>query len=332
VKKLTATILLIIFPFLLAGCGQSPQKAAIWGRVEAKELDINTKVPGRVIKLLVEEGQEVKKGQIIAVIDSKDLLAQKNQYLAQSSAAAAQAKQSLEAMSLQDQTTVNAVQAAQAQVEMAKTDLAMSAKNYQRFEELYHSGAISEKNLDDVKQKYQAAQNVLTQAQAALRSAQANQNQGHQVNQSNTQVAQDKHKQALAAVEQVQVLLDETKIKSPINGVVTSLIVEQGEIVSAGMPLMSIMDTHNNWVNLKIQETELSKYKLNSKVLLQGRDKKFHLEGRIVDISKKPEFATQRATDDRGETDITTFNVKVQTNSQLLRPGMRFQIVEGEKK
>lgn len=329
-KKINTAVLLLVSLFLLVGCGQKQEEATLWGRVEGKEVDVQTKVPGRVVQMLVEEGQEVKKGQLLAVIDSKDLVAQKGQYIAQVESAQAQAIQASKAASLHDKTSANNLQAASAQVKMAATDLAMAEKNYQRYQSLYKSGAIAEKNLEDVKQKYLAAQDVLTQAQAALRSAQANQTDGHQVNEANVLAAQGKKAQAQAAVSQVENLLAETQIKAPMDGLVTSLIVEQGEMVSSGMPLMTILNPTVNWVNFKVKETDLSKYKLNSQVSLQGRDKDLQVTGTVVDISRKPEFATYRATDERGDTDVITFNVKVQVNSPLLRPGMRFTI-EGLK-
>ena len=93
------------------------------------------------------------------------------------------------------------------------------------------------------------------------------------------------------------------------------------------MPIVTIQDPVDNWINLKVKETELSKYALNQSVKLQGRDEKLQVEGVIVDISNKPEFATYRATDERGDTDIITFNVKIQVNNDVIKPGMRFKLL-----
>ena len=74
----------------------------------------------------------------------------------------------------------------------------------------------------------------------------------------------------------------------------------------------------------------MNKYQIGQPVRLQGRDSALKVQGTIVDISKKPEFATYRATNERDDTDIVTFNLKIRVNSDKLRPGMRFKVVDGD--
>ena len=103
-------------------------------------------------------------------------------------------------------------------------------------------------------------------------------------------------------------------------------------MISNGTPLVAVQDPTDNWVDIKVPETELSKYAVGQQVKLIGRDGKTEVTGTITDISKKAEFATQRATSERGdETDIVSFNVKIQVNSDALWPGMRFRLAgDGE--
>ena len=121
--------------------------------------------------------------------------------------------------------------------------------------------------------------------------------------------------------------VDDAPVYAPFDGIVTTKYVEVGAMISQGTPIVAMQDPSDNWVNFKVKETELSGYTLNKKVSLRGRDDKLVVEGVIVDISKKPEFATFRATGARGDSDdIIAFNVKVRTNSVQVRPGMRFCI------
>ena len=101
-------------------------------------------------------------------------------------------------------------------------------------------------------------------------------------------------------------------------------------MVSTGLPLVALQDPLDNWVNLKVKETELSRYQVGQALQLEGRDPGLKVHGTITDISKKPEFATYRATSERGDNDIITFNVKVQINSEKLRPGMRFRLIASD--
>ena len=133
--------------------------------------------------------------------------------------------------------------------------------------------------------------------------------------------------QAQAALQEVEVSLDETEIRAPFDGVITEKYVEEGSMISSGTPLVAVQDPTDNWVDLKVPETQLSRFALGDEVALIARDGKTRVTGTITDISKKAEFATQRAPSERGDdSDIVSFNVKIQVNSDCLRPGMRFRL------
>ncbi|GMB01127.1 HlyD family efflux transporter periplasmic adaptor subunit [Pelosinus sp. IPA-1] len=326
----TYTLLLILSATLLAGCGANETSPEVWGRAEAKEVDINSKVPGRVVSLLVKEGDRVTKGQVLAHIDNRDIVAQANQARANIKALDAQTAQAATVTILQDQTAKAALNTAQAQLEKAKSDLALAESDYKRFRELVASGAISAQLFDTYRTKYQVAQAAYTQTQASVASAEAGLLQTN-VNTANEEAMRSKVAQGQAALQQVDVSLDETEIRAPFDGIITAKYVEEGAMVSQGMPLVAIQDPLDNWVNLKVKETELSHYSIQQPVQMQGRDSNLILSGTIIDISKKAEFATYRATNERGDNDIITFNVKIQVNSDKIRPGMRFRLMNGGK-
>jgi HlyD family secretion protein len=326
----TYTLLLFLSITLLAGCGNNGASPEIWGRSEAKEVDINSKIPGRVVSLLVKEGDRVTKGQVLAHIDNRDIVAQANQARANIKALDAQTAQAATVTVLQDQTAKAALHTAQAQLEKAKSDLTLAESDYNRFGELVTSGAISQQLFDTYRTKYQVAQAAYTQAEASIAAAQAGLLQTN-VNNANEEAMHSKVDQAQATLQQVEVSLDETEIRAPFDGIITTKYVEEGAMVSQGMPLVAIQDPLDNWVNLKVKETDLSRYSIQQSVNLQGRDSNLILSGTIVDISKKAEFATYRATSERGDNDIITFNVKIQVNSDKIRPGMRFKLMTGGK-
>ena len=244
-KQVLATCLALLLALTSFGCGgsASTDKNVEWGRADAKEIDVNSKVAGRVVELLVKEGDEVKAGQVIARIDKRDLEAQRAQYEANIEAIQAQQVQAAAVTTMQSGTTTSA----------------------------------------------------LEQAQAAL--------------------------------QQIEVSLDETEIKAPFDGVITEKYVEEGSMISNGTPLVAVQDPTDNWVDIKVPETQLARFALGQEVTLVGRDGETKVTGTITDISKKAEFATQRATSERGDaTDIVSFNVKIQIDSPVLRPGMRFRL------
>ena len=322
----------LVFAFItatLGGCNTA-STTEIWGRAEAKEVDINSKIPGRVLILSVKEGERVEKGQVLARIDNRDITAQANQALAVIKAMEAQLAQAATTTFLQDQMTQATVDVAQSQLNKAAADLTMAEADYRRFSKLVKSGSISRQMFETYQARYEVAQASYAQAQSGLAKAQAGVLQVS-ISRDNEKSSLGRLQQSQAALQQVEVALDETEIKAPFAGIITAKYVEEGAMVSSGMPLVAIQDPLDNWVNIKVKETELSKYQLNQNVQLQGRDNKLQVKGIITDISKKPEFATYRATNERNDNDIITFNVKIQINSEKIRPGMRFQLVDGEK-
>lgn len=334
IKRLSVFgLVLILGVVFLSGCAKqavTTKAQEVWGRAEAKELDVNSKIAGRVLELLVKEGDTVKMGQVIARIDNRDLIAKANQAQAGIDALQAQLSQAGTLTSLQDRTVQESLNSAQAQLEKAEFDMNQSEKDYSRFKELFAQGAVAQQVLDNYQLKYQVAKSTYAQAKSAVAAAEASLLQS-QINRDNEVSAKNKVAQAEASLREVQVYIDETQIVAPIDGIVTTKYVEAGEMVSTGTPIVAIQDPLDNWVNIKVKETELGQYKLQDTVQLIGRDDKLKLQGKIIDISKKPEFATYRATNERGDNDIITFNVKIQVNSDQVRPGMRFKILNGGK-
>lgn len=142
-KKWAAGLLLVLAVVCLAsGCSLQKEAASdeLWGRADAKEIDINSKVAGRVVQLRVKEGDTVKQGDIIAYIDQRDLLAQKAQAEANIKALQAQVRQSGVVTDLQDSTSKSQVDTASAGLDSAQSNLDLAEKDFNRYQELYAQG------------------------------------------------------------------------------------------------------------------------------------------------------------------------------------------------
>jgi len=311
---------------MLNGCSFNQSQAEIWGRTEAREVDINSKIAGRVVELLVKEGDSVKKGQVLARIDNREIIAEVNQAKAGEKSISAQLNQAATNTGLQDQTLQAALTVAKAKLATAQSQLDLAESDFNRFSKLVDSGAISQQTFESYRSKYDVAIAARAEAQAGVISAEANLSQG-KANRENEEVLRSKVAEASAQIEQTQVSLDETEIRAPFDGIITAKYVEVGAMISTGIPLVSIQDPKDNWVNIKVAETELSQYQIGKHIQLEGRDKELKVEGDIVDISKKAEYATYRATNERDKQDIITFNVKIQVDSEKIRPGMRFKLI-----
>ena len=324
------SLMFLLSASLISGCSKNTAAQEVWGRAEAKEVDINSKVPGRVTSLLVKEGDQVEKGQLLARVDNRDIVAKANQAKGGVAALESQLAQSSTVTSLQDQTLQASLASANAQLDNAKANLTLTEKDANRFNELAAAGAVSQQTVDSYRAKYQSAQAAYAVTEAGVAAAQASLLQS-KANRENEATVKGKIMQAKAAVEEVEVALDETEIRAPFSGIVTTKYIEQGSMISTGTPIVAIQDPLDNWINIKVKETDLGNYQLQQALELEGRDVNVKLSGTIIDISKKPEFATYRATSERGDNDIITFNVKIAVNSDKIRPGMRFKLVNGGK-
>lgn len=127
-------------------------------------------------------------------------------------------------------------------------------------------------------------------------------------------------------VDTTQLNLGGTEIRAPYDGVITQKFVEEGALIATTVPLFAIQDTSDNWVDFPIKETDLGPYQVGDAVAMQGRNGEY-VQGTIESIRRKADFATQKATSERGETDVMAFNVRVRTNSSAVWPGMRFKLL-----
>lgn len=335
------------------------------GLVEATDIDLNSKIPGKVDQILVEEGQAVHKGQVIARLTTDEIKAKENQAKALVEAAKSQWEQAEAAVKLQQELAESnvkkgegALKAAQSQLDKAKTGARsqevaqaqaaydLMQKTFQRVEVLYQKGAIPAQRYDEVKTQMEvsrqtlsmakegarqedvwAAEAMVLQAQAGLDAAVAGRAQVELARQTAIG-AKAKYEQVLAGLAEVQSYLRDAEIKAPIDGVVTTLYVDAGELISTGMPLATITDTAQMWVEVKVKESDLAAVKPKGRVkVIVANQPQEVLEGEVLRINKKPDFATRRATNDRGEKDILAYGVKIKlTVSGGLIAGVTAQV------
>lgn len=301
------------------------EHVANWGMADAKEINLNSKVAGRVVEIFADEGDNVRRGQVLAKIDTEVQEPQQRQVQATIAAQVAQLQQIIIASRSAEGTLDAAVRAADAQLKRAETAMNLAAKNEARYRELLDAAAISvqtydvyKTQLDDAKAAYDAAAANLESAKVSL--LKNDENKAAQI------AAREQIDALQSQLEGVNVNIKETEILAPFDGIITKKYVEVGSLISSSVPLFSLQDPTDNWVDFKIKETELGNYKIGDTLTLQGRNGDLRISGTVESIRRKADFATQKATSERGDTDIVAFNLKVRTNNQNVWSGMRFSI------
>jgi len=301
------------------------------GTVDANEVVVSSRIPGRIQTLSVDEGDDVKAGQLIATIQSDDLAAAKQA----AEAAATSQRFKLQGASDTERQTQGTMSSqvinAEAQVRAAQAALLQAQAQYEhqkadttRAVELAKQGIDSEQMRDEQVTSLQAAQAAVdtakenvSAAQALLRVATANTIQA-QVAARTVASTRSDAQNAKAVLDQAQVQLDYSQITSPIAGKVNVRAARQGEVVAAGTPIVTVTDLTQTWVYAPLPETEADAVQLgdNLRVVMPSGAT---IQGKVIAKSAEGDFATQRDVS-RRKRDIETIRLKLLIDN----PGERF--------
>ena len=235
------------------------------GTIETTQANLSFQVPGRVDKVNVQEGQTVVKDQIIAELDRSEFESR----LAQAKAnleRAQKTKQQLETvLAINKKTLPTEVVRARANVKSVQDTLKDAEKNYQRFEDLFRKGVITEKERDTMKLNFDVARSKLTESESVLKLAEGNLTKIDAVKE-DIDVAAAQINSVSALLNQAAIQLDYTQLKSPMDGVVTSRNIEPGESVNSGREVLTVSDLARVDLKIFVDETEIGKVKPGQKV------------------------------------------------------------------
>jgi HlyD family secretion protein len=313
-----------------------PSDLLLIGTVDANEILVSAKIPGRIQTLTVQEGEAVTAGQLIAVIESDDLAA------ARSAAAAtvtSQQQKLSETVETERQThgevtsaTVNAEAqylGAKAALAQAQANLARQQADTPRTVALAQQGIMSPQARDEAVAALQADQAAVDSAKQNVAAAEASLRQAHahelQAAAAEKTVASTRalvtNAQALA--KQADVELGYAKIYAPVTGKVNVWAARQGEVVSAGQAIVTIMDLSQTWVYAPLPETQADAVQLGDslKVVLPSGAA---VQGKVIAKSAEADFATQRDINGGRKRDIRTVQLKllIPNDGEKFVPGM----------
>jgi len=301
------------------------------GTVDANEVVVSSRIPGRIQKLLVDEGDDVKAGQLIATIESQDLAAATN--AAKASTLSQQYK--LQEMSDTQRQTQGSTSSqlinAQAQLRAAKATLVQAQANYEhqqadttRTVALAKQGVMSEQARDEAvtslnadKAAVDAAQENVSAAEASVRLARANMIQADAAAKTVAATRSDVQN-AQALLDQAQVTQGYSQILAPVSGKVNVRAARQGEVVAAGTPIVTITDLTQTWIYAPLPETEADAVQVGDSLralMPSGAT----IQGKVIAKSAEADFATQRDVS-RRKRDIKTIKLKL----LIENPGMKY--------
>jgi HlyD family secretion protein len=260
-----------------------PGIAGVNGRLEAKQVDIATKYPGRIKEVLADEGDTVDEGQVVATMDTEPLEAQ----LRNAEAKIREAEDNR--------------RTALAEVTVKKAELAYSEKEYKRSKELVVRGAVSEQERDIDLARMQTNQAALLGAQAqAVR----------------TQSAIDA---ATAEAERIKAEIKDSVLKAPIRGRVQNRLAEPGEVLPAGGKVLALIDLSNVYMYLFLPESVVGKVPLGAEArIVLDAAPEYPIKAVVSYVSPSAQF-TPKTVETAEERHNLTFRVKLQLDKNRLR-------------
>jgi HlyD family secretion protein len=317
---LVAIVAFIVYTFIII---LKPDPVILQGEIEAQQYNISSKVPGRILDVAVDKGQKVTKGDLIFSISSPEIDAKLAEADAARLAAVAQNKKAKNGAREED------IAAAYSVYIKAEAAAQFGEKTFKRVQNLYNEGVVPAQKRDEAETKMKAARETANAAKQVWQKAQ----KGARVE--DKAAAAALVKRADAAINQVKAYLDETTIYAIANGEVSSVNAEDGELVSTGFPVVTIIDMNDIWVTFYIREDYMANFKMGSnfKAILPAFDNKEY-EFKVTYISPTGSFARWNATKTSGEFDLKSFQIEARPVEKIegLRPGMSaiVNLSEGE--
>ena len=300
------------------------------GIVEGIEVNLASKVPGRIRTICCREGDMLAEGQTAVELESDVIRASVEQARAaveRARADIASAASAVENAEAAVRVADAGVAGAAAEVERARVQLDERRREMERSKELYQKSYISRESFDLAVTAHDSAVASVRAAEAQLQSAQAQRvSAASQVNTAKSQLlsSRARMKEADASLAFSEAKLQDMVLTSPLSGAVVFTALEKGEYATAGATVMTIVDTAQLFVRIDLEEIAVAAVRLHADARitaegLQGRE----LTGRVIEIGRYAEFATQRDVT-RGRQDIKTFRIKVRADDPegLLKPGM----------
>jgi HlyD family secretion protein len=290
-----------------------PEPLLVQGEVDSTRVDIAARVSGRLAKLAVARGQDVPAGATLVVIENPELVAQLHEAEAEKSVADA------ELARINVGTRPEIVAQRKAEIDRATANLTLAQQTYNRTRQLAASNFSPQSKLDQDTDALTSAQKRLDQANLAYQEAVRG------FTPEERKIAEANVGKAAAKIQTVKALVDQLTVSAPIASQVYQIPVEEGEVVTPGVPLLSLVDLGDSWMGFSLREDLMAGLKLGDRFAVRIpalKDSSVTVEVRL--IASKGEYAGWRSTRATGDFDLRTFAIRAYPVEKVegLRPGM----------
>ena len=288
----------------------------IQGQIEVTEYRVSSKVPGRILELRVKEGDYVKVGDTLAIIDAPDVMAKMTQAQGAENAAAAMSEMA------ENGARKEQVRGAYEVLQQTKAGLEIAEKSYQRVQRLFDEGVMTAQKRDEAFANYKAMEAQVKAAQSQYDMV------SNGARREERRAAAAQVERSRGAVAEVGSYINETIQRAQVEGEISEVYPHMGELIGTGSPIMSISVLNDIWGTFNIREDQLGGMKVGDEITayVPAFDKNVRMK--IYFIKDQGSYAVWKATKAKGQYDLKTFEVRAKPIDKLegLRPGMSLVI------
>ncbi len=303
--------IVLIAGIFCSGCLNNNNHADGSGTIECTQVNISPQVSGYIQKLYYDEGDNVKKGGQVLKINPQDYILRVNQARASLNLASNQLALILAGSRIED------IEAAKEKVREARAVADGAESDLKRIEQVFNSGSATEKQLDDARTAAERSRAIVAAAEQTLARLKAG------ARKEEIDVAQSQVELARTRLAQEEKALSDCDVYSPLNGVVTTKIHEQGEFVMGSTSVLTVSELDEVWLSVYVPEPHLSGVKIGQEAYVKVDGHNDVFKGLVSFISPEAEF-TPRNVQTPEERAKLVYRVKITINNtnRILKPGM----------
>lgn len=280
------------------------------GRIEATEIDVATKLPGRLMEVLVDEGDFVERGQVIARMNTDTLEAE----LAQANAQVRQAENALETARAVVTQRQSEQTTAQAIVQQRQAELSAAQKRHQRTAALVQRNAISRQQLDDDLASRQSADAAVSASRSQVLTAEAGINSAR----SRVVEAESAIAAAKAGVSRIQADIEDSELKADRLARVQYRIAQPGEVLGSGAKIVNLVDLTDVYMTFFLPTRDVGRVGIGDAAhIVLDAASEYVVPARVSYVSSVAQF-TPKAVETESEREKLMFRVKARIDPQLL--------------
>lgn len=313
-RKLGIALALVLAILVVVGlwlAWRSPAEQ-LQGMADADTVNVAAKITARLAELKVREGDRVKAGQVLFVLDSPEVAAKEEQAQGALDAASAVADKADAGARSED------IRAAQANWKRAEAGATLADATYQRVQNLFNEGVMTRQKRDEALAQARSSRELSNAARAQYDQALAG------AREQDKRAAQGQVRQARGAVAEVDAAREEVNGRAPLAGEINKRMADVGELVPAGYPVFTLVDIDRMWVSVNLRESQMRGLKIGNRLRGQVPALDRDVEFEVYFINPAGDYATWRATRQSSGYDVRSFEIRLRPVARVegFRPGM----------